>query len=44
MKPTVEDHRNGTVSVHYEPKENGVHELQVKYNGEFVSSYFKVIM
>ncbi|XP_043200380.1 filamin-A-like isoform X4 [Amphibalanus amphitrite] len=32
----VQDNRDGTVSVKYEPKEEGVHELNVKYNGEHV--------
>ncbi|CAG0912725.1 unnamed protein product [Notodromas monacha] len=35
-KPVIEDNRDGTVSVRYEPKEEGLHELVVKYNGEHV--------
>lgn len=35
-KPTIEDNRDGTVSIKYEPREEGVHELYVKYNGEHV--------
>ena len=35
-KPLIEDNRDGTVSVKYEPKEEGLHELVVKYNGENV--------
>ena len=35
-KPIIEDNRDGTVSVRYEPKEEGLHELNVKYNGEHV--------
>uniref|UniRef100_A0A1B0FQE1 Calponin-homology (CH) domain-containing protein n=1 Tax=Glossina morsitans morsitans TaxID=37546 RepID=A0A1B0FQE1_GLOMM len=33
-KPVIQDNRDGTVSVKYEPKEEGIHELVVKYNGE----------
>lgn len=32
----IQDNRDGTVSVRYDPKEEGLHELQVKYNGEHV--------
>ncbi|XP_055382224.1 filamin-A isoform X2 [Condylostylus longicornis] len=35
-KPVIEDNRDGTVSVKYDPKEEGIHELVVKYNGESV--------
>ncbi|XP_039299021.1 filamin-A isoform X2 [Nilaparvata lugens] len=35
-KPVIEDNRDGTVSVKYEPREEGLHELYVKYNGEHV--------
>ncbi|XP_038219244.1 filamin-A isoform X2 [Zerene cesonia] len=35
-QPTIEDNRDGTVSIKYEPREEGVHELYVKYNGEHV--------
>ncbi|CAB3233002.1 unnamed protein product [Arctia plantaginis] len=34
--PVIEDNRDGTVSIKYEPREEGVHELYVKYNGEHV--------
>ncbi|CAG7722272.1 unnamed protein product [Allacma fusca] len=34
--PIIEDNRDGTVSLRYEPKEEGLHELNVKYNGEHV--------
>lgn len=40
-KPMIEDNRDGTVSVRYEPREEGLHELHVKYNGEHVSGRFK---
>ncbi|XP_034239661.1 filamin-A isoform X3 [Thrips palmi] len=35
-KPVIEDNRDGTVCVKYEPREEGLHELAVKYNGEHV--------
>ncbi|XP_075219680.1 filamin A protein cher isoform X2 [Lycorma delicatula] len=35
-KPVIEDNRDGTVSVKYDPREEGLHELYVKYNGEHV--------
>ncbi|KAM3959989.1 filamin A protein cher isoform 2-T4 [Aphomia sociella] len=35
-QPVIEDNRDGTVSIKYEPREEGIHELYVKYNGEHV--------
>ncbi|XP_042868221.1 filamin-A-like isoform X2 [Penaeus japonicus] len=35
-KPVIEDNRDGTVSVKYEPREEGLHELHIKYNQEHV--------
>lgn len=35
-QPKIEDNRDGTVRVQYDPREEGVHELTVKYNGEHV--------
>lgn len=35
-KPVIQDNRDGTVSIHYEPKEEGLHELHVRYNAEHV--------
>lgn len=35
-KPVIEDNRDGTVSISYEPREEGLHELYIKYNGEHV--------
>uniref|UniRef100_A0A336M1N1 CSON010354 protein n=1 Tax=Culicoides sonorensis TaxID=179676 RepID=A0A336M1N1_CULSO len=35
-KPMIEDNRDGTVSIKYDPREEGLHELAVKYNGEHV--------
>lgn len=34
--PVIQDNKDGTVSVKYDPKEEGIHELLVKYNGEHV--------
>ncbi|KAK8751523.1 hypothetical protein OTU49_008926 [Cherax quadricarinatus] len=34
--PVIEDNRDGTVSVRYSPREEGLHELHVKYNSEHV--------
>lgn len=38
--PTVEDNHDGTVSLKYGPKEEGLHELFVKYNGENVQGKY----
>ncbi|XP_046746702.1 filamin-A isoform X4 [Diprion similis] len=35
-KPEVEDNRDGTVSVKYAPREEGLHEVYIKFNGEHV--------
>lgn len=35
-QPRIEDNRDGTVRVQYDPREDGIHELCVKYNGEHV--------
>lgn len=35
-QPRIEDNHDGTVSVQYDPREDGIHELYVKYNGEHV--------
>ncbi|CAG9862811.1 unnamed protein product [Phyllotreta striolata] len=35
-KPIIEDNCDGTVTVKYDPREEGVHELSVKYNGEHI--------
>ena len=41
-KPVIEDNRDGTVSLKYEPREEGLHELLVKYNGEHVQGRFYI--
>ena len=41
-KPIIEDNRDGTVSVKYDPREEGLHELSVKYNGEHVQGELEV--
>ncbi|XP_066158369.1 filamin-A isoform X3 [Euwallacea fornicatus] len=35
-RPVIVDNHDGTVSINYEPREEGVHELAVKFNGEHV--------
>ncbi|XP_067145239.1 filamin-A-like [Centruroides vittatus] len=35
-KPIITDNRDGTVSIKYDPKVEGVHELHIKYNHEHV--------
>ncbi|XP_017790600.1 PREDICTED: filamin-A [Habropoda laboriosa] len=35
-KPVIEDNHDGTVSIKYEPREEGQHEIAVKFNGEHV--------
>jgi len=35
-KPTVQDDNNGSVAVKYQPTEEGIHYLDVKYNGDQV--------
>lgn len=40
-KPIIEDNRDGTVSIKYDPREEGLHELSVKYNGEHVQGKIK---
>lgn len=32
--PKIEDNRDGTVTVRYQPTETGLHELHVKYNND----------
>lgn len=39
-QPSIEDNHDGTVSLKYDPKEEGLHELFVKYNGENVQGKF----
>ena len=41
-KPVIEDNRDGTVSINYGPKEEGLHELHIKYNGEHVQGKNKL--
>lgn len=35
-QPKIEDNRDGTIRVQYDPREEGIHELTLKYNGEIV--------
>lgn len=42
-KPVIEDNRDGTVTIKYEPREEGTHELALKYNGEHIQGKAKKI-
>lgn len=42
-QPKIEDNRDGTVRVQYDPREEGIHELAVKYNGEHVQGKLYVL-
>lgn len=39
-KPVIEDNRDGTVSIKYDPREEGLHEMVLKYNGEHVQGNY----
>lgn len=41
-KPSIEDNRDGTVSIRYDPREEGTHEMSLKYNGEHVQGEFEL--
>ena len=43
-KPVILDNRDGTVSIKYEPREEGLHEVYVKYNGEHVQGKTKLFI
>lgn len=32
--PKIEDNKNGTVTIKYQPKETGLHEMEVCYNNQ----------
>lgn len=38
--PVIEDNRDGTVRIQYDPKEDGVHELVLLHNGVPVNGNF----
>lgn len=42
-KPVIEDNHDGTVSIKYDPREEGQHEISVKFNGEHVQGLFNLI-
>lgn len=42
-KPIIEDNRDGTVSIKYDPREEGLHELALKYNGEHVQGMLGLV-
>ncbi|KAK8788624.1 hypothetical protein V5799_021603 [Amblyomma americanum] len=41
-KPVIIDNQNGTVSIQYEPREEGQHELHIKFNHEHVQGGLNV--
>lgn len=41
-KPVIIDNQNGTVSIQYEPREEGQHELHIKFNHEHVQGTFRL--
>lgn len=41
-KPVIEDNHDGTVSIRYDPREEGQHELSVKFNGEHVQGSCRI--
>lgn len=43
-KPVIEDNRDGTVSIKYDPREEGLHEMVLKYNGEHVQGKYKYLI
>ncbi|GIY01877.1 filamin-A [Caerostris darwini] len=44
-KPEVIDNQDGTISIKYDPREEGLHELHVKYNQEHIpGSPFKIFV
>ncbi|GFU29293.1 filamin-A, partial [Nephila pilipes] len=44
-KPQVIDNQDGTISIKYDPREEGLHELHVKYNQEHIpGSPFKIFV
>lgn len=42
-KPEIVDNQDGTISIKYDPRETGLHELHVKYNQEHIPGNFTVI-
>lgn len=42
-KPEVIDNQDGTISIKYDPREEGLHELHVKYNQEHIPGKFILI-
>lgn len=42
-KALIKDNRDGTVSIQYEPHEEGLHELHIHYNSEHVQGLHNLI-
>lgn len=43
-KPEIVDNQDGTISIKYDPRETGLHELHVKFNQEHIPGNFIVII
>lgn len=41
--PLIEDNRDGTVRIQYDPKEDGVHELVLLHNGVPVEGLYCIL-
>lgn len=42
--PKIEDNRDGTVTVRYQPTETGLHELHVMYNNEAIEGQSRFVV
>lgn len=38
--PIIEDNRDGTIRIQYDPKEDGIHELVLSHNGATIEGEF----
>lgn len=38
--PIIEDNRDGTIRIQYDPKEDGIHELVLSHNGTTIEGEF----
>lgn len=35
-RPSITDNKDGTVTVHYAPSEKGLHEMDIRYDGNHI--------
>lgn len=42
-KALIKDNRDGTVSIQYDPTEEGLHELHIHYNHEHVQGLYILV-